>query len=201
MNKKTIKLTESQLNEFIFETCRKILGEDIDYMSDEDIANQYSDMKVTYFEINPLRNSEGWKGTFELEFPNADNIDYDSTMVNDFIAYDSEGNRIAWDNWMPDEQTKYLNDIIRNEIAKRNVKESISRTINEISESYEYGTPNSATCNQLDKLLSLTPSKLSTNELIRMNNYYDAYSECLQQADKEQWDEVANELQNRGYFE
>ena len=40
--------------------------------------------------------------------------DYDSTMVNDFIAYDSEGNRIAWDNWMPDEQTKYLNDIIRN---------------------------------------------------------------------------------------
>ena len=104
------------------------------YMSDEDIANQYSDMKITYFEIKPLRNSEGWEGTFELEFPNADDIDYDSTMVNDFFVYDSEGSRIAWDYWMPDEQTKYLNDIIRKEIAKRSVKESINRRLNEIGD-------------------------------------------------------------------
>lgn len=129
--KRTIKLTESQFSQFIDETCRKILSEDMAYMSDEDIANQYSDMKITYFEINPLRNSEGWEGTFELEFPNADDIDYDSTMVNDFFVYDSEGNRIAWDNWMPDEQTNYLNDIIRKEIAKRSVKESINRRLNE----------------------------------------------------------------------
>ena len=83
----------------------------------------------------------------------------------------------------------------------KKIKEAINRTINEISESYEYGTPDSATCNQLDKLLSLTPSELSTNELIQINDYYDAYSECLQQADKEQWDEVVDELQNRGYFD
>lgn len=126
--KKNIKLTESQFNKFIVETCKKVLNEDMAYMSDEDIANQYSDMKITYFEINPLRNSEGWEGTFELEFPNADDIDYDSTMVNDFFVYDSEGSRIAWDNWMPDEQTKYLNDIIRKEIAKRSVKESITKS-------------------------------------------------------------------------
>lgn len=132
--KKTIKLAESQLNKFIVETCKKVLNEDMAYMSDEDIANQYSDMKITYFEINPLRNSEGWEGTFELEFPNADDIDYDSTMVNDFFVYDSEGNRIAWDYWMPDEQTKYLNDIIRKEIAKRSVKESIDRRLNEIGD-------------------------------------------------------------------
>ena len=132
--KKNIKLTESQFNKFIVETCKKVLNEDMAYMNDEDIANQYSDMKITYFEINPLRNSEGWKGTFELEFPNADDIDYDSTMVNDFFVYDSEGNRIAWDNWMPDEQTKYLNDIIRKEIAKRNVKESIDRRLDEIGD-------------------------------------------------------------------
>ena len=126
--KRNIKLTESQFNKFIVETCKKVLNEDMAYMSDEDIANQYSDMKITYFEINPLRNSEGWEGTFELEFPNADDIDYDSTMVNDFFVYDSEGNRIAWDNWMPDEQTNYLNDIIRKEIAKRSVKESITKS-------------------------------------------------------------------------
>lgn len=132
--KRNIKLTESQFNKFIVETCKKVLNEDMTYMSDEDIANQYSDMKITYFEINPLRNSEGWEGTFELEFPNADDIDYDSTMVNDFFVYDNEGNRIAWDYWMPDEQTKYLNDIIRKEIAKRNVKESIDRRLNEIGD-------------------------------------------------------------------
>lgn len=132
--KRNIKLTESQFNKFIVETCKKVLNEDMAYMSDEDIANQYSDMKITYFEINPLRNSEGWEGTFELEFPNADDIDYDSTMVNDFFVYDSEGNRIAWDNWMPDEQTNYLNDIIRKEIAKRNVRESINRRLNEIGD-------------------------------------------------------------------
>lgn len=132
--KKNIKLTESQFNKFIVETCKKVLNEDMAYMSDEDIANQYSDMKITYFEINPLRNSEGWEGTFELEFPNADDIDYDSTMVNDFFVYDSEGNRIAWDYWMPDEQTKYLNDIIRKEIAKRSVRESINRRLNEIGD-------------------------------------------------------------------
>ena len=132
--KKNIKLTESQFNKFIVETCKKVLNEDMAYMSDEDIANQYRDMKITYFEINPLRNSEGWEGTFELEFPNADDIDYDSTMVNDFFVYDSEGNRIAWDNWMPDEQTNYLNDIIRKEIAKRSVKESINRRLNEIGD-------------------------------------------------------------------
>ena len=120
--KRNIKLTESQFNKFIVETCKKVLNEDMAYMSDEDIANQYSDMKITYFEINPLRNSEGWEGTFELEFPNADDIDYDSTMVNDFFVYDSEGNRIAWDNWMPDEQTNYLNDIIRKEILLTNVR-------------------------------------------------------------------------------
>ena len=117
---KNIKLTKSEFNNLISETCRKILKEDMAYMSDEDIANQYSDMKITYFEINPLRNSEGWKGTF-------DDIDYDSAMVNDFFVYDSEGNRIAWDYWMPDEQTNYLNDIIRKEIAKRSVKESVDR--------------------------------------------------------------------------
>ena len=83
----------------------------------------------------------------------------------------------------------------------KKIKEAINRTINEISESYEYGTPDSATCGQLDKLLSLTPSKLSTNELIQINDYYDAYSECLQQADKEQWNEVIDELQSRGYFD
>ena len=102
-------------------------------MSDEDIANQYSDMKITYFELKPLKHREGWEGVFELQFPNADDIDYDSSMVNDFIVYDKEGEKIAWDNWMPNDQTHKLEAIIRDEIKKRlsnNIlNEAVSRTI------------------------------------------------------------------------
>lgn len=76
-------------------------------------------MKITYFEMKPCRYSEGWTGTFELEFPNADEIDYDSTMVNGFITYDKEGSRIGWDYWLPDAQFEQLANIIRKEIAKR----------------------------------------------------------------------------------
>ena len=88
-------------------------------MSDEDIVNQYSDMEIINFKLNPLKHSEGWEGTFELQFPNADDIDYGSSMINNFIVYDKEGEKIAWDNWMPQEQTDKLEAIIRDEIKKR----------------------------------------------------------------------------------
>lgn len=117
--KKLIRLTEGYLHRIVKESVKRVLKES-EFMNDEDIANQYKDMRITYFDIKPLINSDGWKGTFELEFPNADNVDFDGTMVNDFIVYDMMGNRIAWDYWMPDEQTKRLENIIRQEIAKRN---------------------------------------------------------------------------------
>lgn len=119
MNKKLIRLTEGDLHRIVKESVYKILKES-QFMSDEDIANQYSDMKITYFEMNPLKYHNGWRGAFELEFPNADGIDYDETMVNDFMVYDRMGNQIAWEKWMPDEQRKRLEEIIRQEIAKRN---------------------------------------------------------------------------------
>ena len=102
-------------------------------MSDEDIANRYSDMEIINFTLNPLKHSEGWEGAFELQFPNADDIDYDSSMVNNFIVYDKEGEKIAWDNWMPQGQTDKLEAIIRDEIRKRlsnNIlNEAVSRAI------------------------------------------------------------------------
>ena len=119
MAKRTIRLTESKLMAIVKEGVKRMLMAE-NYMSDEDIENQYKDMIITHFNIKPLRNSdEGWSGMFELEFPNADDVDFDSTMVNNFIVYDNNGDRIAWDNWMPDEQTDYLQEIIRNEISKR----------------------------------------------------------------------------------
>ena len=107
-----------KINRIVSESVKRVLRES-QFMNDEDIASQYKDMRITYFDIKPLTNSDGWEGTFELEFPNADNIDFDGTMVNDFIVYDMVGNQIAWDNWMPDEQTRRLEKIIRQEIVKR----------------------------------------------------------------------------------
>lgn len=118
MNKNLIRLTESDLHKIVKESVKRLLRES-QFMSDEDIASQYKDMRITYFNIEPLRHSDGWEGTFELEFPNADDVDFDGTMVNNFIVYDMAGNRIAWDNWMPDDQTKRLENIIRQEIVKR----------------------------------------------------------------------------------
>jgi len=116
----TMTENKKRIRKIVAESLKKYLREDEErYMSDEDIASQYDGMKITYFEMKPCRYSEGWKGTFELEFPNADEIDYDSTMVNDFITYDKEGSRIGWDKWMPDAQTEQLENIIRKEIAKR----------------------------------------------------------------------------------
>ena len=118
MNKKLIRLTENDLHRIVKESVNRVLRES-QFMNDENIASQYKNMRITYFDIKPLINSDGWKGTFELEFPNADDVDFDGTMVNDFIVYDMVGNQIAWDNWMPDEQTKRLEKIIRQEIVKR----------------------------------------------------------------------------------
>lgn len=112
--KKIIRLTESELHNLI-KNCLL----ETQYMSDEDIANQYSDMEIVNFKLSPLKHSEGWEGAFEIQFPNADDIDYDSSMVNNFIVYDKEGEKIAWDNWMPQEQTDKLEAIIKNEIKKR----------------------------------------------------------------------------------
>ena len=94
------------------------------FMSDEAIKEQYAGMKVKHFDLEHLATSEGWKGTFELEFPNADGIDYDTSMVNGFFVYDYKGEQIAWDKWMPDEQTHQLEGIIRKEIQERLKRQS-----------------------------------------------------------------------------
>ena len=77
--KKIIKITERELHNLI-KNCLL----ETQYMSDEDIANQYSDMEIVNFKLNPLKHSEGWEGGFEIQFPNADGIDYDSSMINNF---------------------------------------------------------------------------------------------------------------------
>lgn len=102
--KRKINIDKKFLHNLTESVVRRIISE----------ANQYSDMKVSYFDIERDKFSYGWSGTFWLEFP-----DTNSSMVNDFVVRDEVGNKIIWDNEMSDEQTEYLEGIIRNEIAKR----------------------------------------------------------------------------------
>ena len=89
------------------------------FMSDAGIAAQYDDFVVNHFSIEPLRFSEGWSGCLELEFPCADEVDFDSTKVDNFFVYDKEGQKIAFDYWYPCEVTRKLTELIRSEIKKR----------------------------------------------------------------------------------
>ena len=89
------------------------------FMSDAEIAEQYKGFNVTFFSIEPLRHSEGWSGTIEIEFPNADDVDFDISKVENFFVYDRKGERIAFDNWYPREVEYQLLELIRSEIKKR----------------------------------------------------------------------------------
>lgn len=148
--KKTIKLTESELKKLIKETLSEIEQTEPRIMSDDDIKAQYDDMKILNFKLEKT-NFGGWSGAFELEFPNADNIDYDDYTINNFIVYDVEGKRIAWDNWMPDEDTHRLEEIIRGEIAKR-LSENNGMELNESIDELDWKTYANAAKKRFEQL-------------------------------------------------
>ena len=89
------------------------------FMSDADISAQYDGFVVKHFSIEQLRFSDGWSGCLELEFPCADEVDFDSTKVDNFIVYDNEGLSTAFEHWYPSEVTRKLTELIRSEIRKR----------------------------------------------------------------------------------
>lgn len=126
--KRKINIDKKFLHNLTESVVRRIISE----------ANQYSDMKVSYFDIERDKFSYGWSGTFWLEFP-----DTNSSMVNDFVVRDEVGNKIIWDNEMSDEQTEYLEGIIRNEIAKRLrvtnevTRKAALRLVNEVNSARE----------------------------------------------------------------
>ena len=119
-----MKISENKLSNIISESIKKVLKEN--YMSDEDIKAQYNGAKVTHLQVEPSRSGEGWTGTLEIIFPNADDIDFDSSVVDNFFVYDNAGNNIAFDNWYPDVVVAKLKEIIQKEIAKKKdtIKES-----------------------------------------------------------------------------
>lgn len=79
------------------------------YLSDQQIAAQYEGFKITHLSFDePLHDGQEWfSGTVEIDFPNATHPDFDSAIVDNFISYGREGNRIAFDHWFP--ETVYYN--------------------------------------------------------------------------------------------
>lgn len=91
--------------------------EGLRYMSDADIAAQYSNFEVTSLSVEKSEFG-GYSGCVEVSFPNADEIDFDSLVCDNFIIYDDEAKRIAFDNWYPDEVYYNLCDIIRTKVKE-----------------------------------------------------------------------------------
>ena len=119
-----MKINENKLKNIVTEAIKKVVSEN--YMSDEDIKAQYNGAKVTHLQVEPSRSGEGWTGTLEIIFPNADDIDFDSSVVDNFIVYDNAGNNIGFENWYPDVVVAKLKEFIQKEIAKKKgtIKES-----------------------------------------------------------------------------
>ena len=94
-------LTEAELNKHNKGTLKE------GFMSDEDINNQYSNFKI--LDISKEGNKSGY---IEVEFPNADDSDYDSYVNTGYIIYDD--GTVAFDKWFPEEVYNDLVDAVKN---------------------------------------------------------------------------------------
>ena len=80
-------------------------------LSDEDIAAQYNDFKVESCTIEPSSVHDEWfNATLEIEFPNADHPDFNSSVIEN-VYYDRAADNWGFDNWYPDETIEKLKSL------------------------------------------------------------------------------------------
>ena len=96
--------------------------DDYTYMSDEEIASQYEDFKITNIEVEPDKYGEGYTGAIEISFPNADDITFDTSVVDNFYIYDNAVTRFGFENWYPEDVVEKLKELIKDYIDE-NLKE------------------------------------------------------------------------------
>lgn len=127
---KQIKITEKDIKEMIKEGVKRVLAEG--YMSDEEIAQQYSDFKVDGSQIegptlvtDKYNGNKYWRGKLVLVFPNANEEDYDSTMVENWMSYDIDGDKIVFENWYPKDVHESLLKFIRATIMCKKKKQHL----------------------------------------------------------------------------
>ena len=86
------------------------------YLTDAQIEAQYRDFEIVGFEYSKNRLSDGYSGIIEVKFPHADHPDFDDYKCDNYIVYDNECERIAFDNWYPVDVYNALCEYIRNQI-------------------------------------------------------------------------------------
>lgn len=122
-NRKSVRISESQIRSIVAESVRRVIQEEDEemYMSDEDIHSQYEGFRILQLQVEKVERFrfKGFDGAIEIEFPNADEIDYDSTVVDNFIVYDENATQIAFDRWYPSDVYNRLCSAIRAEIRKK----------------------------------------------------------------------------------
>lgn len=107
--------------------CEQALGEEI--LTDEQIADQYKNFKCTSIEIEPSTVHEDWfNATLELEFPNADNPDFDEYVIEN-LYYNRADNKWGFDNWYPSEITEEIKKLVLAEIEKISPSEPFERIV------------------------------------------------------------------------
>ena len=92
-----------------------------EYKSDEDIEAEFSNYKILSLEVAPSKSGKGYIGSIEVDFPEAgESVGGGTNYVYDnFIVYDNNGDRIAFDNWYPDEVVRIFKQKIKEEIGNQ----------------------------------------------------------------------------------
>ena len=84
-------------------------------LSDAKIHAQYENFRIENITIE--ERNDYFVGTIEVAFPNANHPDFDDSVCDNWISYDSDGKRIAFDNWYPEDIYLKLCDAIRKKRA------------------------------------------------------------------------------------
>jgi hypothetical protein len=88
------------------------------FLSDAEISAQYDNFKIENLTIDKEDGKNYFTGVLEVSFPNADHPDFDDSKVDNFISYDLEGKRIAFDNWYPESVYLAFCAAIRKKLAE-----------------------------------------------------------------------------------
>ncbi len=112
---------------------RRIVKEDYEYKSDEDIEKEFSGMEIRNIEITG-RNDDS--GKIEISFPNAeDSVGGGTNEVVDYWIKYKHG-RVAFENWYPEKTYNILVAAINKEIAKAKNESKLKESTLEVGKTY-----------------------------------------------------------------
>lgn len=88
------------------------------FLSDAEISAQYDNFKIENLTIDKEDGKDYFTGVLEIHFPNADHPDFEEYVIDNFISYDLEGKKIAFDFWYPESVYLAFCAAIRKKLAE-----------------------------------------------------------------------------------